>query len=85
MMKTKLMVMVVVAGLLTAGYRFLPSDLRYKLDAQLDDIRNTQVAETKTTEKKKYVLQTSDPKSTIYQNACRKRLHSAFGKCAGAR
>ena len=63
MMKNKLMVMIVVAGVLTASYRFLPSDLRYKIDAQLNNIVKTPVAETKAIENKKYVLRAPDAKS----------------------
>jgi hypothetical protein len=69
MMKTKLMVMVVIAGLITAGYRFLPSDLRHELDARLDKIVKPEVAETNATENKKYVVHPPKAESTRNQSA----------------
>jgi len=69
-MKNKLMVIIVIAGLLTASYRFLPSNLRYNLDAQLDKFRHTEIPVTKAAvdkEKKKYVLSIPDDNVTTKQ------------------
>ena len=43
-MKNILMTVVVVAGLMTAFYRFLPADLRNKVDAQVNDVVQTEHA-----------------------------------------
>jgi len=79
-MKNKLMVIIVIAGLLTASYRFLPSDVRYKLDAQLDKLKQTEIPLTTATadaQKKKYVLDIPGTKATTTQIA-RAAVASAY-------
>ncbi len=58
-MKNILMVIVVVAGLMTATYRFLPVDLRSKVDAHVNNIAQKQhllPTATADAESKKYRL-----------------------------
>jgi hypothetical protein len=64
-MKNILMVVVVVAGLMTATYRFLPADLRSKVDAQVINFAQTKYLVTTAaaaTEPKKYQLIIPDGK-----------------------
>jgi hypothetical protein len=46
-MKTNVMLIVVIAALLTATYRFLPSDAKHDIDAQLNKIKSSDVLATK--------------------------------------
>ncbi|RYY73873.1 MAG: DUF3465 domain-containing protein [Gammaproteobacteria bacterium] len=61
------MLTIVIAALLTASYRFLPDNLRYQIDALLDNsLERSKHLEkpssaTSTEEKKKYVLKLPDP------------------------
>ena len=60
------MVLVVIAGLLTVTYRFLPSDAQQKIDAQLSKIKSTEAIAKKAnaaSESKKYKLQIPDSDS----------------------
>ena len=71
-MKTNLMVIVVIAGLLTATYRFLPNDAQQKIDAQLSKIKSTEAIATKAnaaSESKKYKLQIPDSDNANKQSA----------------
>ena len=65
-MKTNVMVLIVIAGLLSATYRFLPSDTRQQIDAQLSKIKSTEAIAKKAnadSESKKYKLQIPDSDS----------------------
>lgn len=64
-MKNILMVLVLVAGLLTATYRFLPADVRTKVDVQVNNLaQNKHLVPTAKadTESKKYRLVIPDGK-----------------------
>lgn len=66
-MKNILMVVVIVAGLATAAYRFLPADLRNKVDAQANRIAQTKPlvpVATADTESKKYRLVIPDEQAS---------------------
>ncbi len=65
-MKNILMIVVVIAGLMTATYRFLPTDLRSKVDVQVNNIaQNNHLVPTAKadTESKEYRLVIPDGKS----------------------
>ena len=66
-MKNILMVLVVVAGLMTATYRFLPADLRSKVDVHVNNLaQNKHLLSTAKadSESKKYQLVIPDGKPT---------------------
>jgi hypothetical protein len=70
-MKTNLMVIVVIAGFLTATYRFLPSDAQQEIGAHLDKIISTETFATKANadnENKRYKLQIPDAVNATKQS-----------------
>ncbi|MET0355329.1 MAG: DUF3465 domain-containing protein [Cellvibrio sp.] len=64
-MKNKLMLFIVIAGVLTATYRFLPADVQYEVNSQLDKIQHAEIPlpkATADTEHKKHVDNTAAKK-----------------------
>ena len=80
-MKTNVMVLIVIAGLLTATYRFLPSDTRQEIDAQINNVKNTETFATNAnadTEIKKYKLQIPESESESESEEATKQLAKAI-------
>lgn len=73
-MKNALMVLVILAGLCTAVYRFLPADIKYKIDAQAHKIAQLKTAvpvisnATANTPQRKYALVIPDAKTEVPQS-----------------
>ena len=68
-MKNTLMLAVIIAGLLTAVYRFLPADAQYKVDVQIDKVAQTQnlvPVAAANSEPKKYALVIPDNEPKKY-------------------
>lgn len=70
-MKNKLMVFIVIAGLLTASYRFLPAHVQHNLNAQIDKFRHAEPPLPKATagaDQKKVSLNIPDNTRTQQQH-----------------
>jgi hypothetical protein len=64
-MKKFLMLIVIVAGLATAGYRFLPVDTQQKVNAEIAQLKGALPDAAESTAPKKYVLEISDESPSL--------------------
>jgi hypothetical protein len=80
-MKNKLMLLIVLAGISTAIYRFLPPDIQHKIDAQLHKIAHVKSAmpsAVANTPPKKYVLDIPDSSASAQSDANVSVVTSAY-------
>jgi|GEM_PF-736248 len=64
-MKKFLMLVVILAGLATAGYRFLPVDAQQKVNTEIEQLKGALPAATERTAPKKYVLEIPDDSPSL--------------------
>jgi hypothetical protein len=64
-MKKFLMLIVIVAGLATAGYRFLPVDTQQKVNAEIAQLKGALPDAAESTAPKKYVLEIPDESPSL--------------------
>jgi Protein of unknown function (DUF3465) len=64
-MKKFLMLIVILAGLATAGYRFLPVDTQQKVNAEIAQLKGALPDAAESTAPKKYVLEIPDESSSL--------------------
>lgn len=83
-MKNKLMLLIILAGLATAVYRFLPADVKSNIDAHLHKVTQLQTlasaapSASANPSPKKYVLDIPDTTSSAHTDAGSVDLVSAF-------
>ncbi len=64
-MKKFLMLIVILAGLATAGYRFLPVDAQQKVNGEIGQLKSSLSNPAESTAPKKYVLEIPDEPSSL--------------------
>lgn len=64
-MKKFLMLIVILAGLATAGYRFLPFDAQQKVNAEIAQLKGTLPKGEESLDPKKYVLEIPDESPSL--------------------